>query len=144
MIAVDTNLLVYAHDRSSPFHRDAQQALAAVVDGSRWAIPWPCIHEFVSIVTHPRALRRPQPAPAALAAVRGLFALPGMCALGEAEDHLDQLGRLFDGAEIRGPKVHDARIAAICLSHGVGELLTADRDFSYFPRLRTRNPLVAR
>jgi hypothetical protein len=38
--------------------------------------------------------------------------------------------------------VHDARIAALCLQHGVSELLTADRDFSRFPALRTRNPLV--
>ena len=38
--------------------------------------------------------------------------------------------------------VHDARIAALCLSHGVRELWSADRDFSRFPALRTRNPLV--
>jgi predicted nucleic acid-binding protein len=42
-----------------------------------------------------------------------------------------------------GNKVHDARVAAICLGHGVRELWSADRDFSYFPDVRTRNPLVA-
>lgn len=41
-----------------------------------------------------------------------------------------------------GPRVHDARIAAICLQHGVRELLTFDRDFSRFPDLGTRNPVV--
>lgn len=45
-------------------------------------------------------------------------------------------------ARIAGPAVHDARIAAICLQHGVSELLSADRDFSRFPELKTRNPLV--
>jgi predicted nucleic acid-binding protein len=39
--------------------------------------------------------------------------------------------------------VHDARIAALCLQHGVRELWSADRDFNRFPALRTRNPLVA-
>ena len=43
---------------------------------------------------------------------------------------------------ISGPRIHDARIAALCLHHGVSELWTADRDFSLFPQLRTRNPLV--
>lgn len=37
---------------------------------------------------------------------------------------------------------HDARVAALCLRHGVRELRTADRDFSLFPALRVRNPLV--
>jgi predicted nucleic acid-binding protein len=43
---------------------------------------------------------------------------------------------------VTGPLVHDARIAALCLSHGIRELWTADRDFSRFPRLKTANPLV--
>jgi predicted nucleic acid-binding protein len=38
--------------------------------------------------------------------------------------------------------VHDARIAACCLSNGVTELLTLDRDFSRFPQLKTRNPFA--
>lgn len=41
-----------------------------------------------------------------------------------------------------GPRVHEARIAALCLLHGVGELWSADRDFSRFPELEVRNPLV--
>ena len=44
---------------------------------------------------------------------------------------------------VRGPMVHDAKIAAICVANGVEALLTCDRDFSMFPQLVTRNPLVA-
>jgi predicted nucleic acid-binding protein len=43
---------------------------------------------------------------------------------------------------VTGPLVQDARIAALCLQHGVRELWTADRDFSRFPALGVRNPLV--
>lgn len=42
----------------------------------------------------------------------------------------------------RGALIHDARIAACCLTGGVGELWTVDRDFSRFPALKTRNPLI--
>lgn len=65
-----------------------------------------------------------------------------MTALGEDSDHFEVLQRLIAESRVVGPKVHDAHVAAICISHGVSELLTADRDFSYFPQLRTRNPLV--
>lgn len=42
---------------------------------------------------------------------------------------------------LKGPMIHDARIAAICLSHGVKKLWTCDRDFARFPSLRHENPL---
>jgi predicted nucleic acid-binding protein len=46
-------------------------------------------------------------------------------------------------ARVVGPEVHDARVATLCLQHGVRELWSADRDFGRFPGLRTVNPLVA-
>jgi predicted nucleic acid-binding protein len=45
-------------------------------------------------------------------------------------------------ARVVGPKVHDARIAALCVQHAITELWTADRDFSRFAGLSTRNPLM--
>jgi uncharacterized protein len=54
------------------------------------------------------------------------------------------LAELARGGDVRGGKVHDARIASCCLLHGVGTLLTVDRDFSRFPRLSTKNPFAAR
>ena len=53
-----------------------------------------------------------------------------------------QSRQLAAHAKLSGPRIHDARIAALCLNHGVRELWTADRDFSMFPKLKTRNPLV--
>jgi predicted nucleic acid-binding protein len=50
---------------------------------------------------------------------------------------------LIAKARVSGPRVHDARVAALCLSHNVRELWTTDRDFSLFPALRVRNPLLA-
>jgi uncharacterized protein len=62
--------------------------------------------------------------------------------ISEGETYWIELSRLVLDGKIAGPVVHDARIAALCLSHGVRELWSADRDFSRFPRLRTRNPLL--
>lgn len=74
--------------------------------------------------------------------VTGLVATGTVDLLSETSAHLRTLADLLQVSGATGPRVHDARIAAICLDHGGRELWSADRDFSYFPRLRTRNPLV--
>jgi hypothetical protein len=94
------------------------------------------------VVTHPKVFDPPTLTATALQAVGDLLDMHGMRPLGEASDHYVVLRRQVSDGGVTGPKVHDARIAAICLAHGVGELWTADRDFSYFPSLRTRNPLI--
>ncbi len=67
MIAVDTNVLVYAHRRDSGFHEPAAEAVRQLAESpAQWAVPWPCLHEFYSIVTHPRIYDPPtNPAEAA-------------------------------------------------------------------------------
>lgn len=143
MIALDTNLLVYAHREDSPHHVSALDLLGDLARGRRdWAIPWPCLHEFLAVVTHPRIYVPPTSADSAVAAVEALVATPRLRLLGEGQDHLRQLAALMASGQITGPRVHDARIAAICLSHGVSELWSADRDFSWFPALKVVNPLV--
>jgi toxin-antitoxin system PIN domain toxin len=143
MIAVDTNLLVHAHRRDSPFHTPARRAIAALAEGKgAWAIPWPCLHEFHAIVTHPRIYDPPSTPAQAVAQMNSWMESPTLHLLTENDLHWAELRALLLKAKVQGPLVHDARIAALCLSHGVHELWSADRDFSRFPRLRLRNPLV--
>ena len=62
MIAVDTNILVYAHREDAPFHAAAIRCLTELAEGgAQWSIPWPCLHEFLAIVTHPRIFDPPSP-----------------------------------------------------------------------------------
>lgn len=144
MIAVDTNLLVYAHRTDSPFHAAASTLLHDLAEAkAAWAVPWPCVHEFLAIVTHPRVYRPPTPRTEAVAQVHAWLASPSVVLLHEGPGYLDILEELCVGGKVTGPAVHDARIAALCLFHGVRELWSADRDFSRHPRLRTRNPLCA-
>lgn len=144
MIAVDTNILIYAHRADSPFHAPALQAIRALAEGAgAWAIPWPCIHEFLNAVTNPRVFRIASPLAAARRQVEAWMEAPGLRLLAEAPGHWPCLCALIAAGQLSGPRVHDARIAAICLEHRVEELWTADRDFSRMPALRARNPLIA-
>lgn len=144
MIAVDTNVLVAAHRLDAPFSESARRTLGTLAAGpAPWAIPWPCVHEFLAIVTHPRIFRTPTPIEQACDQVQAWMESPSLLLLAEdAELYWPALRRSVSASRIAGPRVHDARIATLCLTHGVSELLTADRDFSRFPALATRNPLV--
>ena len=143
MIAVDTNLLVYAHRPESPFHVAAAACLESLANGSgAWAIPWPCVHEFYSVVSNPRIFNTPTPFDVAVQAIDAWLASPTLHLLHESASHWQLLGELIRASRVVGPRIHDARIAVICLDNGVRELWSADHDFGRFPRLAVRNPLV--
>ncbi|MGD9616639.1 MAG: TA system VapC family ribonuclease toxin [Alphaproteobacteria bacterium] len=144
MITVDTNILVYAHREDSPFHEAAVRCVAGLAeDLASWAIPWPCIHEFVAIATHPRIYKPPTPLLQALDQVDAWFESPTLMLLAESPMHWTTLRTLLEAGRIAGPQVHDARIAALCRQHGVHELWSLDRDFSRFASLKVANPLLA-
>ena len=143
MIAVDTNILVYAHREDSPFHSSAARCITALAEGSAaWAIPWPCVHEFIAIVTHPRIYRPPTPMVAACDQVEAWMESPSLTLLPEADGYWTQLRSAALTAQAIGPRVHDARIVVICRHHNVRELWSADRDFGRFPDIQVTNPLL--
>jgi uncharacterized protein len=144
VIAVDTNLLIYAHRGESPWHDRASARIRNLAEGRRpWAIPWTCAHEFYGVVTNPRVFRPASTPAEAIAQLEEWRSSPSVAFLGETDDHWRELRTLLAAGRVAGATVHDARIAALCISHGVSELWTADRDFGRFPALTTRNPLAA-
>lgn len=143
MIAVDTNILVYAHRADSEWHAAAAVCLRKLAEGRpAWAIPWPCLHEFLAIVTHPRIYSPPTPPAKAFDQVGAWLDSPSLVLLAESHDHWPTLRLLLESGKVTGPLVHDARVAALCRAHGVHELWSADRDFSRFAEVPVRNPLV--
>jgi len=141
VIALDTNILVYAHRVHVAEHERARDALELVANDPRpWALPWPVAHEFVRVVTAARDA--PAPLGEALAAVSALLSTPGCRPIAEAGGYWDRLEQLAVTGKALRSRIYDARIAAICLQHGVRELWTSDRDFGRFPELRVVNPLV--
>lgn len=143
MIAIDTNILVYAHREDAEWHAAAERAVARLAEGMpEWAIAWPCLHEFVAIVTHPRIFKTPTPAALAFAQVEAWLESPSLVVLSENDDYLEAWRDTALASRVTGPRIHDARVAALCVSHGVTELWTADRDFSLFAAIKPRNPLV--
>jgi len=143
MIAVDTNILVYAHREDSPFHSKANQLVTKLAEGvTPWAVPWSCIHEFFSIVTHPRIFDPPSPLQTALDQISAWLDSPSIMLISETHGYWEILEDTIRSSQTKGPMIHDARIAAICIQQGVTELLSADRDFGRFNKLIVINPLT--
>ena len=143
MIAVDTNILVYTHRPESPHHNAAASAVRRLAEGSApWAIPWPCIHEFLSVTTNLRIFKLPSPAQVAVRQVDMWMESPALRCLGEPLGYWKELSATFLDGKMSGRRVHDARIHAICRAHGVRELWSADRDFSRMRGLTIVNPCL--
>lgn len=140
MLAIDTNILVYAETPSSEFHQTARDLLAQLTEGSLpWAIPWPCVYEFLRVITYPHVRRPPLPLDVALDDLQEIFQSPSLRLLSETPRHAEILDQLFRTSHITSNIVHDAHIAVLCIEHGITELITADHDFTKFP-LKVRNP----
>jgi toxin-antitoxin system PIN domain toxin len=143
MIAVDTNILVYAHQQQSAFHEAAYQTIQTLAEGSSaWGIPIACVSEFLSIVTNSKFSNQCSTYEQALAQMEAWLESPSLHLLHSGEQHWKHLSALTRSAKLQGGQFHDARIAAICLEHQVKVLYTADRDFGRFKTLKTLNPLV--
>ena len=141
MRAVDTNVLIYAEMTTSQHHAPARDLLQDLAEGARpWAIPWPCVYEYLRVVTHPRVYHPPAPLRVALADLRSVLASPSLMLLSETPRHAEIMRSVLEVSGVTGNLIHDAHIATLCLEHGVSELLTGDSDFSRFRSLRVTHP----
>ena len=143
MTAVDTNVLVYAHRQDSRHHKAAALAIRRLAEGKApWGIPWPCVHEFLSVTTNPRIFKPASPPDTAIRQVEIWMESPSLHLLPEATGYWSELKATFLGGKLAGAQVHDARIHAICRANGVRELWSADRDFSRMRGLNVVNPCL--
>jgi toxin-antitoxin system PIN domain toxin len=137
VIAVDTNILVYAHQPRMARHEQALRRLRDLAEGSiPFALPWPCAYEFLRVVTHRRVFDHPSTTEQAWTFLRTVLDSPAAVVLSETDRHADVLERVLQDAPVTGNLVHDAHIAALLIEHGVRDFLTTDADFHRFRGLR--------
>jgi len=133
VIAVDTNILVYAHRSESPQHGRAQARLRALAEGdARWGLPVFCLGEFVRVVTHPAVFHPASTLAEATAVLEGVLASPSLEVLSPGERYWSLLRDALAEARATGNLAFDAQIVAVCREFGVRVLVTEDRDFRRF------------
>jgi toxin-antitoxin system PIN domain toxin len=133
VIAVDTNILIYADREEMPLHALAIARLRALAEGdAAWALPVFCIGEFLRVVTHPRLFDPPTPPDEAVASIFALLESPSVRLLVPGTRFMPLLRDAMREGAVFGNLVFDAQIVALCLEHGARTLLTEDRDFTRF------------
>ena len=143
MIALDTNILVFAHRRGTRHHDEALDLLRRLSSGpAPYALFWPSLYEFLRVVTHHRVFDPPSTPPEALQAVADLLSPPAVRALSETPSHEEVLRRVLGETPVTGNLMHDAHLVALAIEHGVHEILTLDGDFRQFPQVASRNPFA--
>jgi len=133
VIAVDTNVLVYAHRAEMPLHAAATARLRVLVEGSMpWALPVFCIGEFVRVVTHPRVFHPPSDLETALEFLAHVLGSPSARLLLPGPTYPTVFAEACRAGAVQGNLASDAQVVALCREHGVAEILTEDRDFARF------------
>ena len=141
MIAVDTNLLVYAHRAGLPEQRAARLAIERASRQSEgWGIPLPCVTEFWSVVTHPACAGKPSTGKQA-AAFLGALVDAGARLWQPGEAFAARLTQLATDLRIYGPRIFDLQVALTAFDGGASEIWTHDRHFATFPGIRVFDPL---
>jgi len=133
VIAVDTNILIYAHRAETQLHQICRTRLRDLAgSGDLWALPVFCIAEFVRVVTHLRVFSPPTELAVALEYLRRLLACPTVRVLCPGSAFPELFETACQGAAVRGNLAFDAQIVSVCREHGADRILTADRDFARF------------
>jgi toxin-antitoxin system PIN domain toxin len=140
VILVDTNVLIYAVDKSSPRHGIAKVWLEEKLSGSEgFALAWIVILAFLRLTTRPGISAYPLPAQAALDIVGQWLSHPSVSVLNPGPRHGDLLRALLLSSGASGNLTTDAHLAALALEHNA-TLYSFDHDFARFPELRWRYP----
>lgn len=142
MIAVDTNILVHAHNADSPDHRRCRDALESLIEQPEtWTVCWGIVYEFIRVTTHPRVLNNPLSLDKACRYMQQLVSLPNCDVVTETRAHAETLSVCrAESPRVAGNGVHDFHYAVIMREHGIEEVLTLDRDFRAFPWIAVRAP----
>ena len=142
MIALDTNLLIYAHRSGLPEHGAAKRAIQkASQDPRGWGIPYPCIAEFWSVVTHPASAGGGSPPAMARGFLRALILEAGAALWMPHSGSWERVTRLAEDLDVRGPRVFDLQIGLAAFDNGATEIWSHDRGFVTVPGLALIDPL---
>ena len=141
MIIPDINLLVYAYDEASPFHRKAKSWLSKLLaGGEEVGLPLVSLLGFIRLVSNAKVFETPMSPESACNIALSWLATPSAALLEAGPKHFDILHKLLAQAHITSALTTDAHIAALAIEHKA-IVHSNDNDFNRFPDVRWSNPL---
>ena len=143
MFVVDTNILLYAADHSSPAHATCRELLERWrTQATAWYLTWGICYEFLRVSTHPKVFNNPWPIMESWKFVAALLTSPSLGILTETDRHEQVASHTLDEVPLlTGNLLHDAHTAIIMREHGIHQIYTRDTDFHRFPFIDVIDPL---
>ncbi len=142
MIAIDTNLLVYAHRAGTAEHKAARKAIQVAVSRPQgWGIAVTCLAEFWSVVTNPSCSGGPSTGVEAGGFLENLLRSGGGQVWVPGPHFGHQLIKQAEYLGIQGSRIFDLQIALIVLENGATEIWTHDLHFLKITGLKVHDPL---
>ena len=145
MFVADTNVLIYAADQDSEFHRPCRSLLEKWRrQSSPWFLTWSVCYEFLRVSTHPKVFHKPWPLTGAWQFLEAVLAAPSVSLLLAGSRHTEVLREtLGEFPHLRGNILHDAHTAVLMREHGIRRIVTRDSDFNRFSFVEVVDPLAA-
>ena len=138
----DINILIYAINQDTPYHKQAKAWLEQSLSGSEpVGLTWIVILGFLRIVTHGSIMPHPLSAEIALELIDGWLRQPVVRILQPSNQHWQLVKELLSQIGTAGNLTSDAHLAAFAIEHAAC-LYSSDNDFSRFHSLRWKNPLA--
>jgi len=140
MIIPDTNLLLYAANRQSPFYHDARKWWLSSLEGSYpVGLCEPVAFAYVRLITNPKLFINHLSVEKAFEDLENWLSFPTAQWLVPDDSHLERVKSLLIKTETAGNLVTDAQIAAYGQQYN-GTIYSTDLDFSRF-QVKWFNPL---
>jgi toxin-antitoxin system PIN domain toxin len=137
---LDANILLYAYDSDSAHHAVCRSWLEAAFNSEEIvALPWQTLLAFIRISTNSRATKKPLQSAKACKIVSSWLHQANVSVIGAGERFWELVQEQIREAQVTGPLVTDAALAALALEHGA-TLCSVDRDFRRFRDLRLIDP----
>ena len=139
---LDTNVLVYAADETSPFHQASRSLRDKGLRGEISLCVFPQIfYEFFAIVTDPRRVRNPRSQQEAVSEIKKYYQTDHLLKMYAGPDVREITLDLLKRYEIRKQEIFDLQLVATMLSNSVTRIFTFNRDhFSKYEEIETLQP----
>lgn len=142
LVLLDTNVIVYATDSSSPYHAQAKSIRDSGIEGKLSLCVCPqVLAEFFAVATNPKRVANPIYSQVAIVEVKKYFQSESIMKIYPKEDILERMIALFKYHPIEKAEIFDLQLIATMLSNEVSQIYTYDQElFTKFEEIKVLTP----
>ncbi len=142
MVLLDTNILVYAANKDSEFHKIAVKARDQVINGElQGCVSLQNLVEFYSIITSSKRIENPLTPEVSLREISKYVKSENILKVGFSETALNILSELARKYKVVAQDIYDLKIVATMIANQVDTIVTVnERDFIKYSEIKVINP----